>query len=1061
MKPKPQLKLIALLLAMAPLGALAQTTFFTDTFANGSTTNGPSVPGGTPTASFTSYDIASTKSATASTIAPGDFTLRLNTSTTAGWVESQALFTTNPVALSTVGDYIDISVVFTNTPQTNASSANLPVSSLMVGTTSPIYVGLYDSGGGNLPVAGGLVNSGLGGTATFLTGNCANWKGYVSQITSNGTSRISTRPLQVSATTSAAQDLIAGSGNTGGYSGPAGTVIATTPVAPVPLVSGGQYTLYLRITLIAGNTLGFSNSIYSGSGLSGPIIYYQTNAIATNATFLTANFDGFSIGAFNKSPSGGPAINPTMDITSIKITGQTTVITNPPTITSQPVSATVASNGSCIFSVSATGFGMQYQWHRNGANLNAGGNISVSASPDAATSTLVISSAGPADVASGVNGYYVTVTGTGGYFTNSVTNSLVVVPATNLVWTAAGGSVWDLNNTVSWQDTDSNPQTFNYGDSVRFDDTAPSKYITLTGSYLGASSVTVDSESGATYTFTGSGIIAGPGKLIYTGLGQLTLNTANTYSGGTLVSNTTGGTLYVYLQNYNGLGTGPVILDNAAGTMEIAISGSATVGINGPINVLDDFKIQTDGVGTFATVFLGDLSGTSGKTLTINPAAGGTTNRFRAYGTNTVFNANLVLNNVDSPTSEALYNGTVLAPYQPLGSQTYNGVISGVGGIVQRGNGTTFLNGLNTYSGGTFITAGAVAFGINTVGTVASGPICTGPLYVSTESGAAAGGGGTGQVLASGGARTIANPIQYPNNTNNQTILIGGTNNLTFTGPLTLNGNDGLGSPTNRTIQVTNTGLTTLSGVISDGGLGFGLIKTGVGVLALDNAETYTGPTTNSAGILQIDGSLAAASAVTVSSNATLSGTGTINGTVTVNAGGTLAPGTTSLGTLTINNVLTLAGNVKVRVNRSGFVSDQANVTNTLSNTGTGSVMVTNLGTALHVGDTFAVFNKAVTGGGTLKVIGAGVGWNNQLAVNGTIIVSSTNLPAITAAVTGGSTLNLTWPKDYLGWQVQSNSVGLTASTNWFVVPNSGNATNLVITPSLTRTNVFYRLIQQ
>ena len=47
--------------------------------------------------------------------------------------------------------------------------------------------------------------------------------------------------------------------------------------------------------------------------------------------------------------------------------------------------------------------------------------------------------------------------------------------------------------------------------------------------------------------------------------------------------------------------------------------------------------------------------------------------------------------------------------------------------------------------------------------------------------------------------------------------------------------------------QVDNTALTTLSGVISDGGLGVGLTKTGTNVLALNNTETYTGPTTVSA----------------------------------------------------------------------------------------------------------------------------------------------------------------------------------------------------------------------
>jgi hypothetical protein len=91
-----------------------------------------------------------------------------------------------------------------------------------------------------------------------------------------------------------------------------------------------------------------------------------------------------------------------------------------------------------------------------------------------------------------------------------------------------------------------------------------------------------------------------------------------------------------------------------------------------------------------------------------------------------------------------------------------------------------------------------------------------------------------------------------------------------------------------------------------------------------------------------------------------------------------------------------------------------------------------------------------------LKVAGAGVAWDNQLASNGKIMVSSTNLPALGAAISG-STLALSWP-GYPGWLVQSNSVGLTAATNWFIVPNSGNVTALDITIT-AKTNVFYRLL--
>ena len=135
------------------------------------------------------------------------------------------------------------------------------------------------------------------------------------------------------------------------------------------------------------------------------------------------------------------------------------------------------------------------------------------------------------------------------------------------------------------------------------------------------------------------------------------------------------------------------------------------------------------------------------------------------------------------------------------------------------------------------------------------------------------------------------------------------------------------------------------------------------------------------------------------------------------------------------------------------------NVGGTLSNAGTGTVRVSNLGAALQVGDTFTLFNKPVTGGGTMKIVGGGVGWNNQLAVNGTIVVASTGSPTISSTF-ASPTLTLNWPAGYLGWLLQSNSVSV-ASTNWSTVPNSGNAISFAATIDLAKTNgVFFRLIE-
>ncbi|MDG5814141.1 autotransporter-associated beta strand repeat-containing protein [Chitinispirillales bacterium ANBcel5] len=86
-----------------------------------------------------------------------------------------------------------------------------------------------------------------------------------------------------------------------------------------------------------------------------------------------------------------------------------------------------------------------------------------------------------------------------------------------------------------------------------------------------------------------------------------------------------------------------------------------------------------------------------------------------------------------------------------------------------------------------------------------------------------------------------------------------------------------------------------------------GLIKTGSGIMSLDEANTYTGPTTISGGTLLVNGSTASESNVTVESGAALGGSGTVQGDVSVQDGGrvtpgNLGPGTLSTGALTLNS---------------------------------------------------------------------------------------------------------------------------------------------------------------
>jgi autotransporter-associated beta strand protein len=774
--------------------------------------------------------------------------------------------------------------------------------------------------------------------------------------------------------------------------------------------------------------------------------------LAAGSTNVTSAFDGIGIGWRSRGATTGGTV---IDISSIKIDGTNTVVTTPPDITQQPVNVTVPTGGSCPFQVVANGFGMTYQWHRYNTNLVDSGNISGSTSD-----TLIVSPVSAADQASGGNGYWVSVTGTGGYTTNSAKASLTLGTAKNLIWSGAG-NVWDLNNTANFLDN-GNAATFNYGDAVTFDDTAPIRNVLLNNSYLSASSVTVNSVNAYTFAAGSTGGFAGPGQLVYKGANQLTLANPNTYSGGTVISNATA---LLRLQNYNGLGTGPVTLAKAGGQMEVLNAGSATLGIVGDLNVQDDFTIKFDGTGAFAGVMLGGINGVAGKTLTMTQPDLTTTNRYRIYGNNTALDSALVVDGASVP--YAPVNGTTLSFYHSSGSQIFNGVISGAAALISRASGLTVLSGQNTYSGGTIPTTGTFGLGANstpTVGTVTSGPLGTGPLFIVPELPNTT---GSGTILAFGGARTVGNPLQYLSGTNNQTLIVGGTNALTLTGPVTLNGIDGPGNATNRIFQMNNTALTTLSGIISDGGSGFGFVKTGTGVLALASSETYTGPTLISNGVLQVNGSLAAGSSVTVATNGSLGGTGAVNGAVTVLNGGAIAPGA-SIGTLTINNNLSLGGNLTIEVNKANSqTSDQIIVSGTINNTGTGAVNVANLGAALAQGDTFTLFpGKTVSGGAAMTVTGggAGVNWTNKLAVDGTISVLSTVSLAPTSitisniAITPSSrTMSLNWPADHTGWTLQTQTNAFPGGP-WSPTPGSTTTNQMVITIDPTKGPVFFRL---
>ena len=138
------------------------------------------------------------------------------------------------------------------------------------------------------------------------------------------------------------------------------------------------------------------------------------------------------------------------------------------------------------------------------------------------------------------------------------------------------------------------------------------------------------------------------------------------------------------------------------------------------------------------------------------------------------------------------------------------------------------------------------------------------------------------------------------------------------------------------------------------------------GQVAVNNDITWTvadgaGTDLDLSGTLLVNGSLAAASAVTVKSGATLGGTGAIDGNVTVNSGGIVSPGA-SIGTLIVVGDFTFESGstctVEVSASPNGNVCDKLDVSGTL----TLNNATLNIGTLSGAGCTIASNATSIVG---------------------------------------------------------------------------------------------------
>ncbi|QDT71698.1 beta strand repeat-containing protein [Lacipirellula limnantheis] len=422
---------------------------------------------------------------------------------------------------------------------------------------------------------------------------------------------------------------------------------------------------------------------------------------------------------------------------------------------------------------------------------------------------------------------------------------------------------------------------------------------------LGSTASTIQVDSGFTYSASAGAIVSGTGGLTKTGGGTLDLTAiAAAYTGATTVN------------------AGMLKLGSFSSAAQVTVASGATMDVSGSNLVLGAVANSGDIAfsGNAGTITLSALSGpgvttfSAGANLptfsngTIN-VAGSATITSATGGTANLNGATATIGTL-SNTSVNLASGTALSV--SAGTQT-SGSINGAGVLTKTGTGTLILGSLNTYTGGTAISAGTLQIGNGgTTGSIVGNVLNSGTLVFNRSDSIVYGGqiSGTGAVRKSGaGALTLTGSNNYTGGTtiSTGTLQLGdGTEVGTVAGGVINNGTLAFNTPADGQ---------TFSGVITGTG---SVAKLGPGTQVLTSSNSYSGGTTVSAGRLQVgNGGTVGSITGNVTNNATLVFNrsdsvglpGTISGTGRVEQTGA---GTLTLSANVTNAVLVTKGRVVV-----------------------------------------------------------------------------------------------------------------------------------------------------
>ena len=587
----------------------------------------------------------------------------------------------------------------------------------------------------------------------------------------------------------------------------------------------------------------------------------------------------------------------------------------------------------------------------------------------------------------------------------------------DLTWTGATNATWDMA-TNNWINNTPAPAAFTDSSKLLFrgnPSVGAAQTINI-AAQMGAKDILVNSADD--FTFNGPGFIAGSGSMNKTGAGKLALLNNNAYTGATVLRN---GILEFNKLANGGLPSSIGASANYAfnwvwkGGKLNYTGGNTSTDRNATIDGTTDFSVSNAGS---TVTMLGVLSGAGGLTKSgpgrlllksANPYEGETIIKGGVLEV-TPINSNILDSNIinnavaigssgilrlqggtyrTSGGSQTDYENYPFEMYvqdstenglEPYRNANLNMNVHGNGKLTYaipylrelvQGDwsdftGTLVANGVLSSEPSLLIIDNGVGFPSNRVVTAGNTKIVSysnnRTLYLGGLSGPA------GTQLSCGGTKTVSFGFGYTT----YSVGAAGTDE-TFAGVIN---NQLYGATTNSDGETT-------------------IIKEGSGVWRLTGTNTYSGTTTVTEGALIVNGSNNGLGKTTVTGGI-LAGKGSLAGDVEVQTGGTLQPGDSSIGTLSLKAKLTLQeGSItNIQINKTSNTFDKISVTGAIIYNG---MLQLDTAGVFAAGDIFKIFTTSGTINGDITQFspatpGAGLLWKFKPATGELLVVTPASI---------------------------------------------------------------------